>query len=437
MFVNVHHDSPAEHRRLMLCGVVFLTVTGLLVWLSLAIYNKTFENVVRVTIKAERAGLQLAEHGDVRVHGVLVGQVRDIRQDGRQASIEVALQPAAAARIPRNVRVAIIPTTLFGQKFVELVDPVRPASESLADGDVITADRVRTNVELSRVLAELFPLLRSVSPADLNTTLHALATALDGKGAEIGRLMEDLDGYVTRLNRRLPQLREDLVLLADVSETYQASAGDLLRTMRNSTPTMRTLTEEQRRLDTFLGDLTGLAVVSTRVLERNEAGIIRLGQVSEPFLRLLATYSPEYPCLLKGLDRYTDRLAQIFHGGRVHQMMTLDAVQRPVYDAADKPMYGEVGHGPWCLGLPNPPVPAPAVSLRDGSDQEELNAAPEPRDGAARSFFNPTSGYAGTPPEQRLVAAVLASQSGTSASRYSGMSTLLYGPQLRGTEVSR
>jgi hypothetical protein len=46
------------------------------------------------------------------------------------------------------------------------------------DGDVIPASRVTTNVELQQVLATLFPLLRSIRPADLNTTLYALSTAL-------------------------------------------------------------------------------------------------------------------------------------------------------------------------------------------------------------------------------------------------------------------
>jgi phospholipid/cholesterol/gamma-HCH transport system substrate-binding protein len=30
MLVNIHHDSPAEHRRLLVAGVVFLAILGLL-----------------------------------------------------------------------------------------------------------------------------------------------------------------------------------------------------------------------------------------------------------------------------------------------------------------------------------------------------------------------------------------------------------------------
>ena len=91
----------------------------------------------KVTIKADRAGLQLAQFGDVRVHGVLVGQVRAVEQDGEQASIRVGLIPSAADDVPENVEVEILPTTLFGQKYISLVEPedVRWIFLSHDDGD--------------------------------------------------------------------------------------------------------------------------------------------------------------------------------------------------------------------------------------------------------------------------------------------------------------
>src|SRR3954471_1004740 len=112
MLVNIYHDSPAEHRRLLVAGVAFLTVIALLVALSIAVYEKKFDRVTMVTIHADRAGLQLARFGDVRINGVLVGQVRSVGEDGKEAVIRVAIDPDEAKDIPANVRVQIIPTTL-------------------------------------------------------------------------------------------------------------------------------------------------------------------------------------------------------------------------------------------------------------------------------------------------------------------------------------
>jgi phospholipid/cholesterol/gamma-HCH transport system substrate-binding protein len=50
--------------------------------------------------------------------------------------------------------------------------------------------------------------------------------------------------------------------------------------------------------------------------------------------------------------------------------------------------------------------------------------------------FAVTSGFAGTEAEQQVVNSVLATRTGRPADSFSPMTTLLYGPLLRGTEVS-
>ena len=157
MLVNIHHDSKREHNRLLVAGIALLVVMTLLIWLSIAIYNKAFSTDTMITIKSDRAGLQLAKFGDVRLNGVLIGQVRKVEQDGKEASIEVALQPSVADDLPTNVNVQILPTTLFGQKYVSFVVPGKPSSTHLENNDVIPSSQVEVNVELSRILAELFP----------------------------------------------------------------------------------------------------------------------------------------------------------------------------------------------------------------------------------------------------------------------------------------
>jgi phospholipid/cholesterol/gamma-HCH transport system substrate-binding protein len=169
MLVNITHDTRAEHGRLLAAGFAFIALMLVLVGLSIAIYNKSFSHPTMVTIKADKAGLQLAKFGDVRRHGALVGHVREIGNDGKQAVIKVALVPSAARNIPENIDVEILPTTLFGQKYISIVDPADPSTKSLSNGDVIPAARVHTNVELQKILADLFPLLRSIRPADLSS----------------------------------------------------------------------------------------------------------------------------------------------------------------------------------------------------------------------------------------------------------------------------
>ncbi len=368
MFVNITHDTKAEHRRLLAAGVAFIALMLVLVGLSIAIYNKSFSRPTMVTIHADKAGLQLAKFGDVRRHGALVGHVREIGNDGKQAVIKVALVPSAAKNIPENIDVEILPTTLFGQKYISIVDPTDPSTKSLSNGDVIPASRVHTNVELQKILADLFPLLRSIRPADLSSTLYALATALRGRGNELGETMEKLDGYLTTMNVHLPTLQKDLVLLSRVTKTYAIAAPDLVSLLRNATTTAHTLTAKESQLKSFIGDVTGLSTTSTRILTANEANIVRAPAVSRPLLALLDTYSPELPCLLKGASRYAGRLNEIFKEAKVWQTMSLAATQRRPYDQRDVPSYGERS-GPKCYGLPYPKVPLePPVNFKNGTE---------------------------------------------------------------------
>ncbi len=112
-------------------------------------------------------------------------------------------------------------------------------------------------------------------------------------------------------------------------------------------------------------------------------------------------------------------------------------------------MYGEIGHGPWCSGLPYPPVPIGPESFKDGTDIDERPpTSPAPTqlgpgqpglgrvvpDWAAEAGFGAgmTSGYAGTAGEQQVVNALLAEESGRPADDYGSLGSLLYGPVVRG-----
>lgn len=429
--MNIRHDTAKEHNRLLAAGVTFILTIALLIWLSIAIYEKKFDTVTWVTVDADRAGLQLAKFGDVRINGALVGQVRSIGEDGRHAVIKLALDPAAAKEIPSNVSVKIMPTTLFGQKFVDLVRPTTPSRTPLTDGQVIPASRVTTNVELSQVLADLFPLLRAVRPADLNATLSAIATALQGRGEQIGRTMDQLGSYLHAIHGHLPTLKKDMIQLAKVSDGYDRAAPDLLSTLRNLTVTSHTIVQKQRDIDVFFSDLTGLSDTTTRVLQANEQNLIRMGQVTEPVTALLARYSPEFPCLIEGAANYAPILSKTFEGGWVKQYIEFFNPQYHVFRANEGIRFGEIGHGPWCLGLPHFKVPATPTPLKQGIHQDEhppTNITPlSPWVQSA----DINSGPVGSRAERKVIDAMLAAKTGHAASSYGALGPVLYGPVIR------
>ena len=86
--------------RLRLSGVAFLVVIALLVALTVALYQKAFTPVAKVTLKTDRIGNQLAAPADVKLRGLIVGEVRSVSSEGKGATIELALDPSKLRLIP-------------------------------------------------------------------------------------------------------------------------------------------------------------------------------------------------------------------------------------------------------------------------------------------------------------------------------------------------
>ncbi len=410
-------------------GLVFLVVLALLVGLSVAIYNKVFVDAVHVTLQTDRVGNQLAPPADVKLRGMIVGEVRSVSSDGRQATVHLALQPRTVGLIPRNVKARLLPKTLFGEKFVDLRIPARPSRARLSEGDVIRQDRTSTAIELERVLDNLLPLLRTINPGKLNATLNALATALEGRGERLGENLELVDGYFTRLNPELPTIRADLVGLADVSSIYADAAPDLVRMLRNFSVTTSTIKDKSQAYAGFLAGTAGFATTTRQLLDENGDRIIQLAAVGRPTLAVLAKYSPEYPCLLQGLAQSEDFIGKTFANGELH--ITLEVTRaRSGFTPGEEPSWDE-RRGPRCYGLPNPPRPWPGNAFRDGTKGDgSASAVPQ-------FLVDPQSGTSGSSEEQGVVGALVAPQLGVPASEVPDLATLLFGPMARGTAVNQ
>src|SRR4051812_9724424 len=262
-----------RRNRYELYGVAMLAAATALVVLAVALFNQAFRTVTRVSVQIDRSGLQLLEGSDVKVRGKIIGDVEAITSDGNGARIELRLNPDDARLVPSNSSVRLVPKTIFGEKYVAIQLPASPA-RPLQNGDVIPEDRSQSALEIDQALDDLLPLLRAVRPADLNATLTAVATALSGRGEQLGQTIEHLDGYLKAFNPHLPTLRADMTALAQVSRTYGDAMPPLLDLMRNLTVTSDTVVSQQRQLDAFLGDLTGAADNTRDLLARNADNLV-------------------------------------------------------------------------------------------------------------------------------------------------------------------
>jgi phospholipid/cholesterol/gamma-HCH transport system substrate-binding protein len=337
--------------RFRALGVCFLALMVAGVWLTYAVFTQKFTPYDKVTLKTSTLGLQLPDRADVKIRGVLIGQVLKTSATADGATLTLGIKPSQLKSVPANVTGAILPKTLFGEKYVALDIPADRSPESIKAGAVIARTHVAT--ELEAVLSDLYPLLRAVDPADLNMTLNAVSTALEGRGEELGSTLETADGYLRKLNPQLPALIGDLRKTATVADTYNSILPRFAQILRDSLITTGTLKEKQQPVHDLLTSVTGLSDTAKAFLLANEGSLTSLAQINDGLLSNAARYSPEFPCLLGGLDALGQREAGVFRNYTLHIVLETLAKQPRAYTAADKPVFRE-DRGPTCGHLPTP-----------------------------------------------------------------------------------
>jgi len=423
-------------RSPKILGVVFLVMVIGAVYLTYAIFDKKFVSYDEVTLESSSVGLQLPERADVKVRGVIVGEVLDMEpRDGGGAKLTLGLYPDKRDIVDADVTASILPKTLFGEKFVSLIDPPGVVEDPIEPGDTITQTRVGTEVE--QVLNDLYPLLTTVQPAELNMTLNAIVTALEGRGEQIGESLETLDGYLTKLNPQVPQLLEDLRQASEVSDIYSDILPEVANILDNTIVTTTTLENREQRVQALFNDVSAFSDTTRTFLADNEERLVSATELSTRQLRVLARYSTEFPCLSKGLVNISSRLAEAFRGFKLHINLEVLPNQPRAYNTGDLATYGE-RRGPSCVNLPTPPWTQenPLKRIPNFADGVEVATGKGTRRAATGSAYADGKGYAGSRTESDLYRDLLAPGLGVDADDVSDLGPLLVGPMARGAEVS-
>ncbi|MBV9485261.1 MAG: MCE family protein [Frankiaceae bacterium] len=430
-------------RRLQ--GLVFLLVIALLLGLTIVIYDKKLpfglQSSDHVTLQAHRIGNQLIIPADVKYQGVLVGRVSSVHSDGENATLNLELSKSKINQIPHNVVARILPKTLFGEKFVDLINP--PGGSPIGhldNGQVIQQDQSHVAVELQDVFSKLVPVLRAVKPQYLSVALSNTAQALRGRGNELGQNLELINNYFSQLNKDLPNIQHNIGALADLASNYADATPDLLGLLRNFSVTARTFTIKRDSYAQFIAGTAGFATTATKFFHDNGPGLIKLAKQSVGPLGVAARYSIVLECLPRGLSIFDrQRLEHAFQGGELH-IDLIPVNDRGVYTQAEKPKLSEFTNAvlpPNCYGLPygnhglhpeNSKYPfAPGGNYDKGGFSG--SAAPAAKPATAGS----TEG-AGSTSEQSQISTIIGQIAG-GQSNLLGLNDLLLGPMLRGMAV--
>ena len=276
-----------------------------------------WEGTYTTSVAVEDVSGLVEKAHDVRLKGVEVGRVGKIRPGAGRAIVEITMDDKYAP-IYRNAKLRVRPDTPLKDLYVNIEDRGTPAAGKLGKGDVLSAERTRTAVDIGRVL--------NVFDAD---TRDRLEVSIDELGKGLPDHGHDLRAALTEL---APFLR--------AAQRLTRETADRSRRTRRLVHNFRLMTEELGSRDDQL----------RQVVSAGSASLTEIGSVDGDLERVIADLPPTMSRLqtsLATLDSATDELDPAFTALRptarslpaaLRSLETLGAKAEPSFRALRKPL---------------------------------------------------------------------------------------------------
>jgi phospholipid/cholesterol/gamma-HCH transport system substrate-binding protein len=243
---------------------------------------------VRVTAYFPRT-VGIYPGSDVRVLGVRIGEVTEIRPQGTR--VRVVMEYDAGRKVPADAQAAIINSSVVSDRYVQLL-PVYRKGPALRDGDVIPEARTAVPVELDRVFDSLHTTSEALGPKGANEDgslarlLGVSAENLEGQGENIHRTVEDLSLAVTTLSDgkgdlfgTVRNLQVFTAALAADDKSVRSFNTTLAEVAGQLADERRDLAAALKHLGTALGDVTRFVKKNKKSLTKNVQGLSKVTKV--------------------------------------------------------------------------------------------------------------------------------------------------------------
>lgn len=297
-----------DRRQHMLTGAIAIILLVASITVGVKGAFGAFDGGYQLVGTFDAAGQGLLPGSDVKVKGVNIGQVRRI--DLVDGEAKVTLRIKEGEEVPDGASATIRPKTLFGEKFVD-IDPDEADADArlLGDGDELT--NTQGGFELEQVLADTFPLLQAIDPAELMTVLGELAAAGDGLGEEINRTIVNGDELSQVFADNAANTEQFLSDLAKLSDELANQADTVLEIADSANTALPTLNENEDDLVALLQQTGRLSNDVADLLEANEPFVRASFVEGSRTLQVLYDQRNQVIPLVVGLRQYVQTLSSL------------------------------------------------------------------------------------------------------------------------------
>ena len=387
----MHSMSPLARITAGLLLIVFLANVG---FTGTMLAMGSYERPESFTVALGETGQGLVSGSDVKVRGVIVGEVGDITLDKDLAAIaEVKLRPQY--HIPERSRFVITNKTLLGEKQIEVdfdgpIDqgPYIAAGERIDDPDQV--------VEFENVLGTLSELAEAIDEDDLVTVVDDFFGAFDGQGPAIARSVDEGARAAEVFQRSLDDQVANNRDLSIVAQELSDKGDTFNRLSRSAVQGLPTVTRNQRKIRNLLIALSEFSNELDSTFTVNRKDLDRMIVNGDNIIRLLGRYDVELGQVVSGLVTYTTKFGPGWQGpGVTGQAARFEALLREDIShelcMLPEPLRSEI---PQCNGEegshpPNPPNLPDLPTIPGPPDIPDLPIAPQQQLDSADDLLRP------------------------------------------------
>ncbi|MEU9477468.1 MCE family protein [Streptomyces sp. NPDC048191] len=223
-------QTAAPLIKFSLFALVTITATALL---AATIVNLSFTpKDTYHAVFTDVTGLETGD--DIRVAGVRVGQVEDIRIKDRTLA-DVTFTVTTDRPLLAGTHAVVRYRNLVGQRYIALTEGTGDGTRRLRPGGTIPLSRTRPALDLNALLNGFKPLFAALSPSDVNQLATEIVKTLQGEGGTVNSLLAHTASLTTTLadrDRLIGSVIDNLNTVLETLDKRGSRFSDLLTQLR-------------------------------------------------------------------------------------------------------------------------------------------------------------------------------------------------------------
>lgn len=310
---------------------------------------------------AEAGGIKPGS--DVRVSGMSVGRVSDVKLDGTKVLVDFTVRNGV--ELGDRTEAAIKTETVLGNKMLEIT----PRGDGSLDG-TIPLERTKSPYDLPTALGDLTTTISALDTTQLSSALTTLADTFKDTPPDLKIALEGVARFSDTLNTRDAQLRSLLADANKVTAVLGKRSDQIASLVVNTNALLSEVLSQRDSVDALMNNLTAVSAQISGLVEDNRTQLKPALDKVNGVLGILDNRKQELQRTLYLLRRYAMSFGEVLGAGPFFKASLVNLLPgqfaQPFIDAAFSD-----------LGL-DPNVLLPSQLVDPGIGQPGTPALPTP-----------------------------------------------------------